>query len=74
VFDIECDCFYQVALSTQNNRSLYTLSMLCKIFGHSSELITLRYIGIEEEEERELYSLDIKNCNLNLQYEEDIDD
>ena len=48
---------YMNAVKTGNEPGYRALSVLCKIFGHSSEATTLRYIGLEQEEIQQLYNL-----------------
>lgn len=49
--------FYKTANEISKERGYRALSILCKELNHSSEAITLRYIGIDEEEIAEI-------CNL----------
>ena len=60
--------FYMAANSISQERGYRALSVLCRELNHSSEAITLRYIGIDEEEVREI-------CGLTVdQYDLDYDD
>lgn len=43
-------------LYTNNSANPYVLPYLQRIFRHSSQLVTLRYIGIEEKEISEMYN------------------
>lgn len=49
--------FYTQAQALSRERGYRALSVLCKELGHSSEAITLCYIGIDKEEVREICSL-----------------
>lgn len=53
--------FYTQAQKLSQERGYRALSVLCKELGHSSEAITLCYIGIDAEEVREICDLSAKD-------------
>ena len=57
--------FYMTANSISRERGYRALSVLCKELNHSSEAITLAYIGIDKEEVCEI-------CNLTAAQYDDI--
>lgn len=63
--------FYKTANEISKERGYRALSILCKELNHSSEAITLRYIGIDEEEIAEIRGLTINQYNLDYDEDED---
>lgn len=61
--------FYKTANEISKERGYRALSILCKVLNHSSEAITLRYIGIDEEEISEISGLTIGQYNMD--YDDD---
>lgn len=61
--------FYVTANAISKERGYRALSILCKVLNHSSEAITLRYIGIDEEEISEICGLTMDKYNMD--YDDD---
>ncbi|MBQ9603846.1 MAG: tyrosine-type recombinase/integrase [Firmicutes bacterium] len=55
---------YCEALKESRESGQRALTTLCSIFGHSSELITLRYIGIDEQEKIDLHEKTASDYSL----------
>ena len=69
--------FYKAANAISRERGYRALSVLCRELNHSSEAVTLRYIGIDAEESAEILGLTIDQYNLSCEiagYNEDDDD
>ena len=56
--------FYKTANEISKERGYRALSVLCKELNHSSEAITLRYIGIDQEEISEICGLTVGQYNM----------
>lgn len=69
--------YYKAANAISKERGYRALSVLCRELNHSSEAITLRYIGIDAEESAEILGLTIDQYNLSCEiagYNDEDDD
>lgn len=66
--------YYKAANAISRERGYRALSVLCRELNHSSEAITLRYIGIDAEESAEILGLTVDQYNLICPLVEEEDD
>lgn len=66
--------YYKAANAISKERGYRALSVLCRELNHSSEAITLRYIGIDAEESAEILGLTVDQYNLICPLIEEDDD
>jgi integrase len=66
--------YYKAANAISRERGYRALSVLCRELNHSSEAITLRYIGIDAEESAEILGLTVAQYNLMCPMLEEEDD